>query len=140
MNQVPAVVSYLLGLPAITALCNTRVYGTEIPDEIAGQVDTFQMPPRMIVVNAVPSAQAARQKLAVGWTLNDLRCYGPTQEAAIGVWNVAYRALKMMPDRVEAAGTRLYSASPYGGANAREPETNWPLCFGQFELLAAEVS
>lgn len=150
VDDLAALVAYLRTDAQIIALCGTRVFADELPSEEAAL-----MPRAAIVVNdaGLGSGGGAlgmlnASNIPVNQTTKDLRCYGATFEEARKVWGVAAGALKELGQvggrRVitlaDPGSTRvmLYSATPGAPATTREPEVDWPLTFGTFNLMAAE--
>lgn len=153
VDDIAAVRAYLLADAQIAALVGTRVFCDELPDEEAAS-----MPRPAIVINdsGLGSGGGAlgmtnESNIPIGITTKDLRCYGATFVEARRVWGLAAGALKELGQTTgrvvialtDAYGTHsvmLYSATPAAPSTTREPDVDWPLTFGTFNLMAAENS
>lgn len=146
VDELAAVRLYLLSIPEVTALVGTRVFADELPGSLADE-----MPLAAIVINdaGLGSGGGAlnmsnNSYMPVTNSTKDLRCYGQTFAQARRVWGVAAGALKDLGLHgreeidVDGVGVLLYSATPAAPATMREPQVDWPLTFGTFNLLAAE--
>jgi hypothetical protein len=70
----------------------------------------------------------------------DVDCYGSTPMEAEKVWAVVSDCLKQMRRNVTTA-VLIHSAEiSSDGVSARDPETDWPTCFGSFTVMAAETA
>ncbi len=146
-DELAGVVAYLAADAAVIALCGTRVFGDELPDE-----EAVSMPRAAVVVNdgGLGSGGGAlglanNSYMPFGTSTKDLRCYGATFAQSRAVWNACARALKNLGlagrtvvTLSDSTSVVLYDATPAAPATTREPEVDWPLTFGTFNLTAAE--
>lgn len=149
VDELAGVVAFLRADADVAALCGTRVWGTEMPDTEAAALQAAINAGTQhgcIVVNdtglgsgggALGMANASY--IPVSATTKDLRAYDSTPYRAKAVYMAAFNALKNMR-RLTRAGALLYSAVPTAAAQMREPAVDWPVAFGTFNLLAAEVA
>lgn len=135
VDELGGVITHLLSVSEITALVGTHIYGVELAEGVPDL-----MPIAAVVINSVSGGNLSGRYsyLPYGSTLKDIKCYGTTQLEARQVWNACYDALKSM-GRINAGGVGLYGTMfVTGPIETKEPEVDWPLCFGTFELFAAE--
>lgn len=147
IDELAAVVKFLRQDAGVAALVGTRVFADELPASLAAS-----MPIKAIVVNDAGfgsggGALGMSNNSYMPWanTTKDMRCYGETYAEARKVWNAAAGALKDLGlsgrEVIDIGGgirVMLYSATPAAPATMREPEVDWPLTFGTFNLEAAE--
>lgn len=146
VDELAAVRQYLASNAQVAALCGSHIYADELPKGLAAT-----MPIKAIVINDAGLGAGGgaigmtnNSYMPVSNTTKDLRCYGETFAEARKVWGAAAGALKDLGlngrEVIDIGGVRvmLYSASPAAPASTREPEVDWPLTFGTFNLTAAE--
>lgn len=133
-DAIALAVAYLRGLPAVTSLVSTRIYGNELHRSIE-----TQMPIKVIVIRA-SGGRPDDGYLPLGRPRIDVRCYGETPIEAMRVHREAYWALKSLRRFTNGDGL-LHSATPESGAiNLREPGGDWPFVLSTHILRVAEES
>lgn len=124
---------YLLLDGPVSAAVGTRVFGEELPES---EINNMPRPCTVLRSSGGPGMGGYAR---IGNYRVDVRCYGETPYRAKQVWFAVYNALKHMP-RTNSNGVLVHSARPeVMPIHMREPDTDWPLTFGSFLVLAAEA-
>ena len=135
---------YLLSLPEVTTIVGTRVWANEMPD-----AEARNMPRAAILVNSAGLGSRlliGRSNIPIIARTKDIRCYGATLYESRRLFDVVHVALKALNRKRIVDPTNdtppilLYSAVSAGGVfTNREPESNWPVSFGTYDVTASEV-
>jgi hypothetical protein len=137
VDSLPGLVSYLNSIPEVAALCTGRVYGGAFPEKYPLTTDGKPFPG--LVINHSGGAAITFSTWPIAATSKDLRAYGRTLMESLQVWNAAAGALKAMR-RGTYGGVRMYSCALDGPVGPMlEQDSEWPLTFSTFTLLASEV-
>lgn len=133
LYDVKPLMTYLSLDPEITSRVGTRIYGNEIPNSEADN-----MPRHLILVNPAGTARVDRSRLNVALRLFDFRCYGPSMYESAYLFLLVARRLKLM-ERNLSEGVLLYDATQLTGRfTSREPDTEWPVSYGSFQIFLSE--
>lgn len=133
LYDIQPLLTYIAQEPDIVAMTGTRIYGNEMPN-----AEATAMPRGLIVVNAAGTARMARDRLNLGHKIFDVRCYGATMYLSSMLFLLVARRLKLL-ERVLVNGVLLYDATQITGRfTSREPDTDWPVSFGSFEVTLSE--
>ena len=123
---------YLLTIPDLAPLLGTRIFAVELPAS-----ESKNMPRKALVIRPAGGSgsdgyeEFAHQRF-------DFFCYGETPHEADRVRRAAHGAVKPM-DRKEHLGVLIHSIRSSGGSTFfREPDTDWPVSWESWIVMAAE--
>lgn len=140
--DVAALRKYLLSDADVNTLSGGRVFGNELPD-----AEAALMPRKCVVINSAGLGSrglAARSYMPISSRTKVVRCYGETPYDTRLLFNAVDRALKLLSRRLVTpdglSAQLLYSAVSTGGVTtAREQQTDWPVSFSSYDVLASDV-
>lgn len=136
--DVGAIRQFLLNDPDVAAIAGTKVFGNEVPES-----ENATMPKAVVLINSAGHGRVNANYIPVNNTIKDIRCYGKTPYESNMLFMVVAHALKQLRRTVVTQNglpdTILYSAMLVSGQfSAREPDTEWPVSWGSFEILVSE--
>lgn len=129
------VVAILDANASLTTLVGTRVFGGELP-----RVEVDSMPRKCVVVkfSGSPGGPGSGDYTRLFEFRIDVLSYGETPLEADRVRRAAYPIFKEL-SREEVSSTLYHRAVHSGGPlQLRDADTEWPLSFDSFDVLAAE--
>jgi len=131
--DIAALIAYLSQNTDIVTDTAGRIYGNEMPNEQAAF-----MPRGLIVINSAGTARMTRDRLNLGHKIFDVRCYHSSMYLSSMLFLSVAKHLKNL-QRQLINGVLLYDASQITGRfTAREPDTEWPVSYGSFEVTISE--
>jgi hypothetical protein len=136
--DIGGIISYLKDDAEVAALVGTRVFGFEIPGSEADD-----MPRATVLINDAGLGNQDGSWGATGNTLKDVRCYADSPYESARLFDLVRSKLKQLT-RTEVTPTGikailLYSAIQVTGRfTTREPDTEWPVSFGTFNIMVSE--
>lgn len=138
--DIGALRAYLTAQSQLNTMVGGRIYGHEIPD-----FESKDMPRKVILINSVGRGNQNTGYLPLDNTLKDIRCYAESPYESARLYDLVKVIMREMTrtEVLPAAGLApvvLYNAFVVaGGFTNREPDTNWPVTFGTFNVLVSEV-
>lgn len=135
-SPIKAIRAHLLDSMGVTDICDERVFGVEIPEDMNDGMPT----PTVVVTRSGGLDVIGQGYQDYGDIRVDVRCYGATPFAAEQLHLEVYAAMKHMR-RTTYEGCVLHWARSSGGAlNLRDPDTDWPFTFSSWQVLVGELS
>jgi hypothetical protein len=126
--------TFLKADSAVATASSGRVYGQELP-----RTENPSMPRAAVVLKAA-GGMGGLAYLRLRNRRVDVDCYGATMREAEQLYVVVSDCLKQMRRNVTSS-VLIHSADiSSDGVSARDPETDWPMCVGSFQVLAAETA
>jgi hypothetical protein len=135
-NPITSLKAYLLTVSAITAEVGTRIYGEEIPQDIAD----IDIPSTIVLDNAGKRDVWGASNMDVSGFRVTTRCYAPTLLEASDLDLLVYAAMKTI-NRWAAIGYGglHYATQESGPRMLRDPDTKWPYAVSSYMLMVGEV-
>ena len=131
-DTVDAMIGFLKGQTAVTALTGTRLWPSETPPSEAASM------PRACVVVRWSGNWPGQSEGPLQMPSVDVVCYGATPKGARSVYLAVYEALRALK-RQTYASALLHAARLSGGPfEGREPDTVWPMVWSSWTVLASE--
>ena len=135
LDTIGALTSYLKAAPDVYVASAGRVFGGELP-----RTENTSMSRAAIVVKRAGGGLLGTAYQEYGDIRVDIDCYGKTMREADQLYSVARLALKQL-SRIVADGVLFHWARiSSDGVSLRDPETDWPMCVGSFQVLVAEIA
>lgn len=135
-SPITALIEHLKADTDVAEIVGTRVFGTEIPEDESGS-----MPEATVVIKragGLGTLGGGYQEF--GDIRVDVLCYGATPYLAEELLLAVHPALKQLR-RAVYSGCLLHWANPAGGPlPLRDPDTDSPLFFSSWQVLAAEIA
>lgn len=136
--DIAAIRTYLSLNSDLSTLVDGRIFGVELPE---GQAEGN--PRKAVIINDGGNGIQDESYRSIAWTLKDVRCYGETVYESVRVYNAVKQILKQLTRTLvepeDCEPMFLYSAVPVTGRfTSREPDTNWPVSFGTFNIMIGE--
>ena len=124
---------YLLTIPDLAPLLDTRVYAVELP------ASQSKLMPRKALVIRPAGGLGSDGYLEAAAIRFDFLCYGETPAEADRVRRAAHGAIKRMSRKTHLS-VILHSATQSGGPTFfREQDTDWPVSLETWLVFAAET-
>jgi hypothetical protein len=134
-DPIEALVTWLKADADTAALVGTRVFGGELPT-----AQNASMPRRCVVIQPAGGGIMGNAYQDYGDFRVDVDCYGETPYEAWRTYLAVAGALKHL-NRELSEGVLLHWARASGkGVSGRDPDTDWPITFASFQVLAAEIT
>ena len=131
-NPLTAVRSHLLNDADLRTLASTRVYAGELPKSEADNM------PRQSVVVTLAGGAGPASDVPIMQIVIDVTCYGATGLQATSLYLATRAALRTLR-RDLAADSLLHSAVELSGPmELRDPDTDWPLTWSSWRVVASE--
>lgn len=135
VDPIKGVIEWLRLDEDVAALAASRVYFGRLPDN-----EKPNMPRPLVTVQAAGGGFLGGGYQDYGDRRLDVDCYGSSDYQAWLVHLAVRGALKHLRRQV-SEGVLLHWARPSSeGIQGRDPETDWPVVFASFQLLASEVA
>jgi hypothetical protein len=132
-NIIGATRDYLLTIPDLAPLLDTRIFAVELP-----AAQSKPMPRKALVIRPA-GGLGSDGYLAAAALRFDFHCYGETPYEADRVRRAAHGAIKQMHRKTHLS-IILHSATQSGGPTFfREQDTNWPVSLESWLVFAAET-
>lgn len=132
-DPLAALVAYLRADALVAALAGARVYGGELPGS-----ETVDMPQAAVVLTPAGGYADRFAYMELGEPRIDVRCYDSTPYLAHRLYRTVHGALKHMTRNVQGS-TMLHCATLESSVEGlRDPDTEWPLAFSSWIVLASE--
>lgn len=132
-DPIGALVQVLLSDTAVAAIVGTRVFGSELPNEIAAAMPVAALvvaPSGGASLTGASNADADTQRI-------DLIAYAATPRDADQLRAVAAQRLFRI-ERETIAGTLIHWVNRAGGfSQARDRDGHWPQSFQSFQIFHA---
>jgi len=138
MNDVmTALHDWVVSLPSVSALVDTRVYVNRVPRGTIEAADTFH-PEKMLVLRQ-SGGQGKADTLNRDLPAINILCYGESDFEADRVRRAVWSEFVHM-DRVRQGDVMLYDINPTGGPIPLvDPDIVWPAVSQSFTLQAADI-
>ena len=141
MSQIPDALAALRGIlkadATIASLLSQRVFNEELPAAESGS-----MPREAIVLKLAGGGTGigSRGYVPIGTIRVDVFCYGGTPSGARRLWRAVHPVFKSIK-RKSQDGVLIHSCLQSGGPiSLRDGDTEWPLVFESWQVIAAEVT
>ena len=134
-DPLNAVYKMLRADTALTARVATRVFNKELPAS-----EGTSMPRACVVISPSGGGALGRAYQQFGDVRVDVFCYGATLNEAWLVYLDVKAVMKNVRADVWATVLIHWARESSGGALARDPSTQWPVCLSSYQVLVAEIA
>jgi hypothetical protein len=135
LDTLGALVTFLKADPDVASASVGRIFPGELPRN-----ENPSMPRAAVVVKRAGGGLLGTAYQEYGDIRVDVDCYGKTMREADQLYSVTRRALKQMNREVSGGILFHWARISSDGVGLTDPETDWAMCIGSFQVLVAEVS